>query len=61
MDNKKTGSIEQLEGYLEAANKKLPALPESVKSFIVSVSPWLIVIAAVISLPALFAIIGVGS
>lgn len=61
MDNKKTGSIEQLEGYLEAANKKLPALPESVKSVIASIAPWAIIIAAILTIPAIVAIFGIGS
>ncbi|HCQ31086.1 TPA: hypothetical protein DIU27_01720 [Candidatus Collierbacteria bacterium] len=38
--------------------KKAPALPKSVKEFIVSVAPWLEVIGAVFTLPAIFALFG---
>lgn len=62
MDEKQSsGSVKGLEKALEDVNAKLPALPESVKSFIVSAAPWLIIISAVIMLPAILVIFGVGS
>src|SRR3989339_948261 len=49
------GLIEKLDLYLV---KKAPALPKNVKDIIVSVAPWLEVIGAIFTLPAIFALFG---
>lgn len=62
MDEKQSsGSVKGLEKALEDINAKLPALPESVKSFIVSAAPWLIIISAIAMIPAILLIFGLGS
>jgi hypothetical protein len=62
MDEKQSsGSVRGLEKALEDINAKLPALPENVKSFIVSVAPWLIIISAIAMIPAILLIFGLGN
>ena len=38
--------------------KKAPALPKSIKEIIVSLAPWLEIIGAIMTIPAIFAILG---
>jgi len=54
-------SLGGLEASIEKINKGLPGLPDSAKEWIVKVLPWLILIGAIISLPAIIAIFGLGS
>lgn len=55
-------SMNQLETMLdEYLGKKAPALPENIKETLVSFAPYLAIIGIVISLPAIFAILGIGA
>lgn len=55
----KEGVISQLETSLEGLFlKKLPALPKKVKDFIVQFSPWMAVVALVMSLPTILGVLG---
>ncbi len=55
------GVIKQLELKLEDIFVKiLPALPAKVKEIIVKFSPWIVVVALVVSLPSLLATLGFG-
>ncbi len=47
-----------LEVYLV---KKAPALPKGVKEFLVKAAPWLAILGVVLSIPALFAILGLSA
>ncbi|KKT48720.1 MAG: hypothetical protein UW41_C0020G0009 [Candidatus Collierbacteria bacterium GW2011_GWC2_44_18] len=49
------GLMKTLDLYLV---KKAPALPKNVKDILVSVAPWLEVIGAIFTLPAIFALFG---
>jgi len=61
----KTGNpnyLKDFENFLELyLVKKAPALPEGLKDFLVTVAPWLAVIAIVITLPLILAILGVST
>lgn len=62
MDEKQSsGSLGQLEHFFDETNKKLPALPENAKSVIASIAPWAIIIAAILTIPAIIAIFGLSS
>jgi len=50
-----------LEGSLESIFSKLPALPESARKSLADWMPWIIIIVAVISLPAILAIFSLGA
>jgi hypothetical protein len=55
-------SLNQLEGMLdEYLGHKAPALPDNAKETLVSFAPYLAIIGIVISLPAIFAILGIGA
>jgi len=49
------GLMKTLELYFV---KKAPALPKSIKEIIVSLAPWLEIIGAIMTIPAIFAILG---
>jgi len=52
----------QLETLLdEYLGKKAPAMPDNIKDIIVSFAPYLAIIGIVFSLPAIFAILGIGA
>lgn len=52
----------QLEETLDLYfGKKAPALPSSVKEIIVNFAPWITLIMVVVSLPAVLALLGIGS
>ncbi len=54
--------LNQLETWLDQyLVKKAPALPKGGKEFIVKIAPWLVIVGAVLSIPAIFAIFGVTS
>jgi len=54
--------LNQLEAVLdEYLVKKAPALPNNIKELIVQFAPWLIGLGLLMSLPAVLALIGVGS
>lgn len=60
--NSLTSSLTQLEETLDLYfGKKAPALPANIKELIVSFAPWITLILVVISLPAVLAILGIGS
>lgn len=51
----------QLESLLEQyLVQKAPALPTNIKELIVNFAPWLMIIAIVLALPAIFALLGLG-
>lgn len=52
------GLIKTLDEYLV---KKAPALPKNVKDIIVSLAPWLEVVGAVFTLPAIFGLFGLSA
>lgn len=55
-------SLDQLEGLLdEYMGHKAPAMPENIKETLVSFAPYLAIVGIVISLPAIFAILGIGA
>lgn len=55
-------TFNQLETLLdEYFGKKAPAMPENIKETLVSFAPYLAIIGIVISLPAIFAILGIGA
>jgi len=55
-------ALNQLEIILdEYLGKKAPAMPENIKETLVSFAPYLAIIGIVISLPAIFAILGIGA
>ena len=56
-----SGVVNGLIGAIEPINEKLPALPESAKEWIVKALPWIIIIASILMLPAVFAIFGLGA
>ncbi len=41
--------------------KKAPALPDNVKEFLVKAAPYLAIVGVVLSLPAVFAVLGLGA
>ncbi len=56
------GTFNQLEKMLdEYLGKKAPAMPENIKETLTSFAPYLAIIGIVISLPAIFAILGIGA
>jgi hypothetical protein len=55
-------ALGQLETMLdEYLGKKAPAMPENIKETLVSFAPYLAIIGIVFSLPAIFAILGIGA
>lgn len=55
-------ALNQLETMLdEYLGKKAPAMPENIKETLVSFAPYLAIIGIVFSLPAIFAILGIGA
>lgn len=57
-----TKALDQLEALLtEYLVKKMPALPDGIKEFIVKFSPYFTILMLVIAVPALLAILGFGS
>lgn len=51
--------LNKLESILEVYFvKKAPALPKGGKEFIVNFAPWLVIVGAVFSIPAIFSLIG---
>ena len=53
------GKLEAL--FEEYLGKKAPAVPEHIKNTLVSLAPYLAIVTVVISAPALFALLGIGS
>lgn len=41
--------------------KKAPALPESVKNFLVTIAPWMVIISILFALPAILSLFGVNA
>lgn len=55
-------SLSQLEKTLEEYfGKKAPALPQDIKEVIVKLSPYLAILAAIIMVPSIFMLFGLGS
>ena len=55
-------SLKQLESILALYfGEKAPALPKDWKELIVKIAPWLALIVALLSLPAILAILGIGA
>ena len=61
MNDESKASLGKFEEAIEKINKGLPALPLNAKEWIVKALPWIIVIAAIITLPAILAIFGLGA
>lgn len=60
--NNSKQSVKQLEDVLDLyLVKKAPALPANIKQVIVNFAPWLIIIGIIFSIPAVFALFGLGS
>jgi len=53
------GKLEAL--FEEYLGKKTPAMPENIKDTLVSFAPYLAILTVVVSAPALFALLGIGS
>lgn len=54
--------LSKLETNLELyLGQKAPSLPKNIKELIVKFSPWIALVAAIFSLPAILAILGLGS
>lgn len=53
-------AIPQLENWLEEVNKKAPQLPKVWRENIAKYSPWITLVILVVTLPVLFALLGVG-
>lgn len=58
---KSSGPLAQLESAIEGVNAKLPQLPDSAKEVIAQITPWAILIIAILFIPAILAIFGFGS
>lgn len=55
-------SLNQLESLFEEyLGKKAPAMPESVKETLVSFAPYIAIIGIVLTLPAVFTLLGIGA
>lgn len=56
-----TNSFSQLEGTLdEYFGKKAPALPKEAKELLVKVAPYLAILSAILMLPSMFLLLGLG-
>lgn len=54
-------SLKQLEVTLDGFfGKKAPALPQNIKEIIVKIAPYLIIISVIVTLPAIFLLLGLG-
>lgn len=54
-------TLNQLEGVIEEYfGKKAPALPANIKEVIVKIAPYLIIVALILTLPAIFVLLGLG-
>jgi hypothetical protein len=53
--------MEDLDKFLSGLFTKLPSLPTGVKTSLVKIAPYLAVLGVVLSLPAIFALIGFGA
>ena len=65
-ENKSTHSakkhLNKLEAWLEVyLVKKAPALPKGGREFIVMIAPWLVILGAIFSVPAILAIFGLSA
>ena len=55
-------TLTQLEELLETYfGEKAPALPEGIKEFIVNFGPWITLLMIIIALPAILAVLGLGT
>lgn len=54
--------LAQLEGMIdEYFGKKAPTLPQNIKEIIVKIAPYLVIISLIFTIPAILALIGLGS
>jgi len=64
MSEKKTtgANLQQLEDLLDLyLVKKAPALPKNVKDILVNFAPWLVILGAILSVPAVLSLFGLGA
>lgn len=61
MEKNSSNFLKQLETTLdEYFGKKAPALPANVKEFIVKIAPYLVIVSLILTIPALFVLLGLG-